>query len=250
MSLSKIIAWFVTTILATVISARCYDPSPAFPLPGHEAYERSGALGTVLEAISLKINQEVLAPEFDISSFSVEVTTSKGTLWELHHTARDRDLERPGAVEVTGNSVYRMASVTKCFTTLAILQQHAAGNLSLDDTIDTYLSGLSGDIPWKDITLRTVASQLSGIIRECKAIPILSRVKLIITLSIVAQSDLLAFFPNPSQIGLPPMNKSVLPQCDVYLGFDRPCKKEGKLNDILSQHWLIIETRSVCRSCH
>jgi CubicO group peptidase (beta-lactamase class C family) len=42
-----------------------------------------------------------------------------------------------------------------------------AGNLSIDDTIDQYLD-LRGDIQWSDITLRTVASQLSGIPRDCK----------------------------------------------------------------------------------
>jgi CubicO group peptidase (beta-lactamase class C family) len=69
---------------------------------------------------------------------------------------------------VNGDSVFRMASVTKAFTTLAIIQQHIAGNLSLDDPINQYLD-LQGDIPWKDITLRTAASQLSGIPRECKS---------------------------------------------------------------------------------
>lgn len=53
---------------------------------------------------------------------------------------------------------------------LGVLYQHAAGNLSLDDPVDQYIAELSGPgsgvLPWKDITLRSLASQLSGIPRE------------------------------------------------------------------------------------
>lgn len=63
-----------------------------------------------------------------------------------------------------GDSQYRIASITKTFTTLGVLYQHAAGNLSLDDSVDKYIPELAeedgGEIPWKDITLRILASQL------------------------------------------------------------------------------------------
>lgn len=65
---------------------------------------------------------------------------------------------------VDGDSQYRIASITKVFTTLGLLYQHDAGNVSLDTTIDKYIPELqepdNGDIPWKDITLRILASQL------------------------------------------------------------------------------------------
>lgn len=161
---------FLVLSLISSVQARCYDPTPAFPPRQHHAYKTSKILSDVLKQVADEIKIIVKQPAFDISSFSVEVTTSKESLWELHHTAREKDLDRPGAEEVNGNSVYRMASVSKCFTTLAIIQQHVAGNLSLDDTIDAYLPELNGSIPWKDITLRTIASQLSGIPRECERV--------------------------------------------------------------------------------
>ena len=153
--------------IAPLALARCYDPTPAFPLPKHQDYQGSSYLKDDLLLIEKKLEKLVSDPQFDISSYSIEITTSEGTLWENHHTAKEKDDKRPGAVQITGNSVYRMASVSKCFTTLAILQQHIAGNLSLDNPVNLYLSGLSGNIPWKDITLRTLASQLSGIPRDC-----------------------------------------------------------------------------------
>ena len=59
----------------------------------------------------------------------------------------------------------------KTFTVLGLLYQEKAGNLSLDDPVDKYIEELkepqNGTLSWKDITLRSLASQLSGIPREC-----------------------------------------------------------------------------------
>lgn len=149
------------------IQAGCYDPSPAFVVPKSHTYQESVILKDAFEEITAKFNELISQKAYDNCSFSVEITTSKDSLWAHHHTARYKDSTRPGAKEVNSDSVYRVASITKAFTTLAIINQHIAGNLSIDDTIDKYLE-LKGDIPWKDITLRTVANQLSGIPRECK----------------------------------------------------------------------------------
>lgn len=149
--------------------ARCYNPSPAFPLP--EYSQDSEQLKSVVACIEKSLKAVVSEESFATSSYSVEITSSQETLWSTYHTARERNESRIGAKVVDGDSVYRIASITKTFTTLGILQQHAAGNLSLDDPIEKYVAELngpqSGNIPWKDITLRTLASQLSGIPREC-----------------------------------------------------------------------------------
>ncbi|KAE9374124.1 putative FLP FmtA-like protein, betalactamase [Stipitochalara longipes BDJ] len=194
--------------IVTQVLARCYDPSPAFSLPKHHAYQDSEFLKKDLQLIGNKLEKLISDSKFDISSYSIEITTSEGTLWEDHHTAKEKDAKRPGATEITGNSVYRMASVTKCFTTLALLQQHIAGNLSLDDTIDMYLSDLSGSIPWKDITLKTMASQLSGIPRDSFG------------------NEMLYVIDSPTDLGFPPI-ESQPPPCNEFLGSDRPCSKEA-----------------------
>jgi CubicO group peptidase (beta-lactamase class C family) len=153
------------------VYARCYDPSPAFPLPDF-SQDSEAQLKWAVASIEKSLKAVVSGEGFATTSYSVEVTSSKETLWSSHHTARERNESRIGMEVVDGNSVYRIASITKTFTTLGILQQHAAGNLSLDDPIEKYIAELqghqSGNIPWKDITLRTLASQLSGIPRECQ----------------------------------------------------------------------------------
>lgn len=160
-----------TAIFIQSVYSRCYNPSPAFPLPDF-SHDSKGHLKRAVAYIEKSLKAAVSDEGFATTSYSVEITSSKETLWSSHHTARERNESRIGAEVVNGNSVYRIASITKTFTTLGILQQHAAGNLSLDDPIEKYIAELqghqSGNIPWKDITLRTLASQLSGIPRECQ----------------------------------------------------------------------------------
>ena len=152
-------------LLANNANAACFDPSPAFPPPVLEASDPFLQLNFEL----LKDTLSGFASEegFNTTSFSVEVTSSQSTLWSGHWTAKELNSSRPGANPVDDESFYRIASITKTFTTLAILKQAAAGNLSLDDPVNKYLPDLKGNIPWKDITLRTLASQLSGIPRDC-----------------------------------------------------------------------------------
>jgi CubicO group peptidase (beta-lactamase class C family) len=154
---------------AALASAKCYEPNTAHLPPDYDPNDP--LLQNAFARISTALTTAVAAPEFAATSFSVEVTSSKESLWSQHHTARERNTSRPDIPQVNGDALYRIASITKSFTVLAILYQHAAGNLSLDDSIDSYIEELRGEqegsIPWKDITLRTLASQLSGIPRDC-----------------------------------------------------------------------------------
>lgn len=162
---------FLTTILfAAAVSAKCYERTTAHPLPDLKPNDPTlkNAFGTIETALLAA----VASRDFDATSFSIEVTSSKETLWSQHHTARERNASRPDIPNVNGDALYRIASITKTFTTLGTLYQHEAGNLSLDDPVNKYITELNkkqkGTLPWKDITLRTLASQLSGIPRECK----------------------------------------------------------------------------------
>jgi CubicO group peptidase (beta-lactamase class C family) len=159
-----------TFLFAAVASAGCYEASIAHPLPNLEP--KDAVLKQAFKSISAALTAAAATPVFNGTSFSVEITSSKESLWSYHHTARERNASRHDIPEVNGDALYRIASITKTFTVLGILYQHEAGNLSLDDPIDKYIEELRGDmggaIPWKDITLRSLASQLSGIPRECR----------------------------------------------------------------------------------
>lgn len=150
-------------------SAKCFEASVAHPPPDYDPHDP--LLQQAFAFINSALTEAVAAPEFASTSFSVEVTSSKESLWSQHHTAFARNVSRPDIPQVNGDALYRIASITKAFTVLGILYQHEAGNLSLDNTVNEYIKELGeeseGGIPWKDITLRSLASQLSGIPREC-----------------------------------------------------------------------------------
>jgi CubicO group peptidase (beta-lactamase class C family) len=158
-----------TLLFAAVASAECYEASIAHPLPDLEPND--AILKHAFASISTELTIAAAAPEFASTSFSVEVTSSKESLWSYHHTALKRNASRPDIPQVGGDALYRIASITKTFTVLGILYQHQASNLSLDEPIERYIKELreeqEGTIPWKDITLRNLASQLSGLPREC-----------------------------------------------------------------------------------
>ena len=153
-----------------LVAATCYEPSWAFPPPEYD--HEHPILRDVLSSLHDSLTIALGDPRYNSTSISVEVTSSKESLWEFHHTARVRNESRPDIPHVNGSALYRIASITKTFTVLGLLQQHAAGNLSLDDPVEKYVAELkgpqNGTLPWKDITLRSLASQLSGIPRESR----------------------------------------------------------------------------------
>lgn len=158
-----------TLALAAVVGAKCYEPSIAHPLPEYDPHDP--LLQETFASIDSALTVAVASPDYASNSFSIEITSSIETLWSYHTTARERNHSRPDIPRVNGDALYRIASITKAFTVLGILYQHEAGNVSLDDTVNKYIKELGeksdGGIPWKDITLRSLASQLSGIPREC-----------------------------------------------------------------------------------
>lgn len=195
-------------ILASHTAAKCYDVSPAFPVPSWQNGRKDLKPG--FNRIYDRLNELIADSKYDTCSFSIEVTSTTEALMAGFHTARIHNDTRPGDTRVDQDSLYRIASITKVFTTLGVLYQHEAGHLHLDDPISKYIPELaaddSGDIPWKDITLRVLASQLSGIPRE------------------FAQSDLINFLPDPTDVGLPPASKEGLPRCDEYDDY-KPCNR-------------------------
>ncbi|PKX90068.1 serine hydrolase domain-containing protein [Aspergillus novofumigatus IBT 16806] len=161
--------------LIPAILAICSTQAPFYPPPTYnrQSSEVWEALGLVEASLSNLLRN---SNNLNTSSYSIEITSSRSTLWSTFHTAKDKNITRPGAERVDEASRYRIASITKVFTVLGILQQHAAGNLALDDTVDKYIPQLrssphdgtrsTSSIQWDKISLRSLASQLSGLPRD------------------------------------------------------------------------------------
>lgn len=92
---------------------------------------------------------------YDIPGVSLAITTPEGT-WSMEHGAADYRNELP----VEANMAWPLRSVTKSVVVTVLLQLVDEGQLSLDDTIDTYIQGVPhGD----EITLRQLANTSSGV---------------------------------------------------------------------------------------
>ena len=150
----------------TYVHSAC-EPETPFPPP---SLSRQSLQDTFTE-IQSSLNDSITQGVFNTTSFSLEISSSQETLFSLYHASEIPNTE--STTVVNGSSVYRIASNTKLFTALALLQQQAKGALSLDDTVLKYVPDLlqnatSDKIAWDTITIRTLMAHLGGVPDNCK----------------------------------------------------------------------------------
>lgn len=157
-----------------------------FPLPNYVLKERPLQPGEgSLEDSSKKLHAYFLerTTHPDIDSLSAAVVTPTGPVFEQSYgrlKANETVSKRP----VSRDSIYRIASITKLFTTLETLILRERGVLDLDDPVEKYLPEVDypsygwaeylkgGDLDPNSrkhrprITLRQLASHMSGIGRD------------------------------------------------------------------------------------
>ncbi|KAI9883364.1 MAG: hypothetical protein M1823_004876 [Watsoniomyces obsoletus] len=141
------------------------------------------------------------------SSVSVRSIYDSDFILRHHHTAPVRNDSLGGTTNVTSDTLYRIGSITKVFTVLALLLQE--GKVSYDDPVTKYIPELAAlaskkdsegtrdvdRVRWNDVTLRALAAHLSGIGRDY-------------LLEFASSST-----ETPTIPGLPPLNATDLPTC-------------------------------------
>ncbi len=123
-----------------------------------------------------------------LPSVSAAVFRRGDVLWQEALGVADVD----GAVAATPDTQYRVGSITKTFTAVAILQLRDAGELSLEDTLGDHIP----ESPHAGPTLRRLLSHTSGLQREIPG-------EIWETLEDPTIEDLLARLPEAERI-LPP----------------------------------------------
>jgi len=93
-----------------------------------------------------------------IPSISAAAVGNGEVVWEEALGLADVE----GKVEATPDTQYRIGSITKTFTTVAILQLRDAGELELDDPLSKHIPEAARG----DATLRRLLTHLSGLQRE------------------------------------------------------------------------------------
>ena len=106
-------------------------------------------------------------------------TVKLGPLFERHRTAPNLLANTTGVKKVDGNTVYRLGSVSKNFTVVAWLAE--LGDVHWNQPVTNFILELAGisaqarskpfdevqQTAWENITIGALASQVSGVGRDC-----------------------------------------------------------------------------------
>lgn len=138
-------------VATTLISASRAADRPA-------AAERYQAAVSALEAF---IEHERV--EKGIPAISVALVDDQSVVWAKGFGFADPHKKVPATAE----TVYRVGSVSKLFTDIAVMQLVEQGKLDLDAPVTTYLPDFQPRNPFgKPITLRQLMAHRSGLVRE------------------------------------------------------------------------------------
>src|SRR5690554_3063492 len=126
---------------------------------GDAAIEPPPEYAAAVRSIEAFIEREMAAKE--LPAVSVALVDDQEIVW-----ARGFGVARDG-VPATARTVYRVGSVSKLFTDIAVMQLVERGELDLDAPVETYLPEFGPANPFgTPVTLRQLMAHRSGLVRE------------------------------------------------------------------------------------
>ncbi|NNF34402.1 MAG: serine hydrolase, partial [Saprospiraceae bacterium] len=140
-------------LLFVLLIASCRQPSP-----DTSSYSVSEEIEKrLIDAINYEIDTK------DLNAISMVLVNDQEIIWNKGFGFKDEEKSIP----VDGKTVYRVGSVSKLFTDIAIMQKVESGEIDLDAPITEYLPDFKLDNSFNiPITLRMLTSHRSGILRE------------------------------------------------------------------------------------
>ena len=132
----------------------------AFALPARA--EDTSTLKNGLRSLDEFIQREVKRKR--LPALSIALVDDQKIVWSKgygHQKPKDK-------VPASAKTIYRVGSVSKLFTDIAIMQLVEKGQLDLDAPITKYLPKFTPKNPWpkEKITLRMMMAHRSGLVRE------------------------------------------------------------------------------------
>ncbi|MCP4782111.1 MAG: serine hydrolase [Fuerstiella sp.] len=115
----------------------------------------------VIAKLKSAIRHEV--EQKQLPAFSVSLVDNDRVVWSDGFGFQDAEKRIPA----TADTVYRVGSVSKLFTDIAVMQLVESGQLDLDAPIETYVPDFQPNNPFNaPITLRQMMTHRSGLVRE------------------------------------------------------------------------------------
>ncbi|WP_197454964.1 serine hydrolase [Stieleria varia] len=135
------------TSLAVAIAQRVEPPQ----------YDYEPAIKKLREAVRHEVEQK------ELPAFSISLIDRDHVVWADGFGFQDTEKNIPATAE----TVYRVGSVSKLFTDIAVLQLVEEGKLDLDAPVEQYLPDFKPEDPFGvPLTLRQMMSHRSGLVRE------------------------------------------------------------------------------------
>lgn len=199
----------VASLIGLQASASC-EPNLAFLPPQYSRDDLSSTFQDVESAL-----QEYLAAQAGSAfNFSMQVSSSSETLWELSNSTSGNE------ADIDSDTSFRIASMTKIFIGLGVMQLQAAGKVDLDRSVSDYVPMLRNSnnslIDWDQISVESLLTHTSGLPDNYA------------TLDLLTLGEASAFL-------LPPVSNetlSSLPACELNTNIT--CDLEGLLAWIVS----------------
>ncbi len=145
----------------SALLALIFLPDPAISLRADQVVEPPKNYQGVAERLSAFLSHEV--GEKRLPAVSIALVDDQRIVW-----ARGFGFADPQAkIPATAETIYRLGSVSKLFTDIAVMQLVERGALDLDAPITNYLPEFRPGNPFdKPITLRQMMAHRSGLVRE------------------------------------------------------------------------------------
>ncbi len=143
-------------ILLAVLAAACGDATrPERDIPASTGY------GEVAARLAAAIERE--REDKGLAAVSIALVDADEVVWAAGFGARDAE----GRAPATASTTYRVGSVSKLFTDMAVMRLVEAGLLDLDAPVRTWLPDFAPDNrSGTPITLRHLMAHRSGLVRE------------------------------------------------------------------------------------
>jgi CubicO group peptidase (beta-lactamase class C family)/D-alanyl-D-alanine dipeptidase len=120
-----------------------------------------GDYASIATALEQQIEREM--QEKELPAFSIALVDQNQIVWAQGFGYQDPEKKIPA----TDHTVYRVGSVSKLFTDIAIMQMVESGKINLDDPVNNYIPDFHPRNPFANpITLRELMSHRSGLLRE------------------------------------------------------------------------------------
>ncbi|OTA01294.1 beta-lactamase-like protein [Trichoderma parareesei] len=209
---------------------------PAFDPPSH--LSRSKLIQEAVSEVTKSLNEAIHSGTNPFGSFNSSTTSFSLTaasrldsspIIDFHHTSGSLNLSAGSTSKVTGDTVYRIGSVSKLFTVYALLLNNGTKywNRPITDFIPELRKAghrslyqdpsIIGPVRWDQVTVGALASQLSGIGRDCNSADL-------------AVQD----FPW-TKLGLPSLPPQDIPTCGINDG-QLPCSRKEYFASYTQRH--------------